>query len=142
MLLEKALTAFHSALEEATRERAPVLWSMTQNNLGTTLGELGRREGSQAHLEEAATALRAALEERPQDKMPLPWATTQMSLANVLSKLGEHERGTAHFEEAAAHYEAALVVFLSANAYHQAGICRYNLDMTLVQLARRIVRGV
>jgi hypothetical protein len=38
---------------------------MTQNNLGTTLTTLGKRESGTEHLERAVDALRAALEEYP-----------------------------------------------------------------------------
>ena len=49
--LEQAVVAYRTALEEYTRERAPLDWAMTQNNLGNALQTLGER------------AYRAALEE-------------------------------------------------------------------------------
>ncbi len=36
--LEEAVAAYRAALEEQTRERAPLDWAMTQNNLGNALG--------------------------------------------------------------------------------------------------------
>ena len=45
------------------RERVPLDWATTQNNLGTALRRLGERESGTARLEEAVAAYRAALEE-------------------------------------------------------------------------------
>ena len=57
-----AVAAFRSALEEYSRERVPLDWAMTQNNLGNALGALGERESGTARLKEAVAAFRAALE--------------------------------------------------------------------------------
>ena len=46
-----------------TRERVPLDWATTQNNLGTALQTLGERESGTARLEEAVAAYRAALKE-------------------------------------------------------------------------------
>ena len=59
--LLKAIAALRSALEERTRERVPLDWATTQNNLGTALPTLGQRESGTARLEEAVAAYRAAL---------------------------------------------------------------------------------
>ena len=42
--LEQAVTTYTEALKEYTRERVPLGWAMTQNNLGTALATLGGRE--------------------------------------------------------------------------------------------------
>ena len=60
--------------EEWTRERVPLDWAMTQNNLGNALATLGERESGTARLEEAVAAYRAALEERTRERVPLDWA--------------------------------------------------------------------
>jgi len=41
----EAVTAYHAALEEWTRERAPLDWAGTQNNLGNALMGLVRITG-------------------------------------------------------------------------------------------------
>ena len=61
--LEEAVAAYRAALEERTRERVPLQWATTQNNLGNALATLGERESGTARLEEAVAAYRAALEE-------------------------------------------------------------------------------
>jgi hypothetical protein len=43
-------------LKELTRERVPLDWAMTQNNLGNALLRLGGRESGTARLEEAVAA--------------------------------------------------------------------------------------
>ncbi len=84
--LEEAITAYRDALMEWTRERMPLGWAQTQNNLGSALQELGTRESGTAHLEEAATAYRNALLEITRERVPLGWAQTQNSL-NTAEKL-------------------------------------------------------
>jgi hypothetical protein len=56
--LEEAVAACRAALQERTRERVPLDWAMTQNNLGTALRTLGARESGTARLEEAVAAYR------------------------------------------------------------------------------------
>ena len=91
--LEEAVAAYRAALEEWTRERVPLDWATTQNNLGNALTRLGERESGTARLEEAVAAYRAALEERTRERVPLEWATTQNNLGNALhSARGAGER--------------------------------------------------
>jgi tetratricopeptide (TPR) repeat protein len=59
--LEEAVAALRGALQERTRERAPLDWAATQNNLGITLAGLGERESGTARLEEAVIAWEACL---------------------------------------------------------------------------------
>jgi tetratricopeptide (TPR) repeat protein len=106
--LRKSIETWHLVLEQRTRERVPLEWAMTQNNLGNTFEALGERESGTARLEEAVAAYRAALEEYPRERVPLEWAITQNNLGNALEALGERESGTARLEEAVATYRAAL----------------------------------
>ena len=46
--LEQAVEAYRAALEDRTRERVPLSWAATQNNLGNALSALGEREGGNA----------------------------------------------------------------------------------------------
>ncbi len=48
------------ALKECTRDRVPLDWAMTQNNLGIVLRTLGGRESDTARLNEAVAAFRNA----------------------------------------------------------------------------------
>jgi hypothetical protein len=49
-------------LKERTRERVPLDWAMTQNNLGNALQTLGERGSGTARLEEAVAAYRVCIE--------------------------------------------------------------------------------
>ena len=60
--LEEAVAAYRDALKEWTRERVPLDWATTQNNLGSALETLGERESGTARLEEAVAAYRDALQ--------------------------------------------------------------------------------
>jgi hypothetical protein len=81
--LLQAIAAFHATLQEYTRERVPLDWAMTQNNLGNTLAILGERESDTARLQEAVGAHRAALQEYTRERTPLDWAMTQNNLGNT-----------------------------------------------------------
>jgi tetratricopeptide (TPR) repeat protein len=59
--LEEAVAAYRAALEERSRERVPLQWATTQNNLGTALSTLGERESGTARLEEAISCWDACL---------------------------------------------------------------------------------
>ena len=91
--LEEAVAAYREALKERTRERVPLDWAMTQNNLGTALSNLGERESGTAKLEEAVAAYREALKERTRERVPLDWAMTQNNLGlALLAPWGARER--------------------------------------------------
>jgi hypothetical protein len=66
--LEQAVEAYRAALQERTRERAPLQWAATQNNLGNALRSLGERQAETdpalgcGTLRQARDAMRGALE--------------------------------------------------------------------------------
>ena len=107
--LASAIAFYKKALAIWTREKVPLDWAMTQNNLGLALSTLGGRESGTARLEEAVAAYRAALQERTRDKVPLQWAMTQNNLGTALGELGDRESSTARLEEAVAAFRAALL---------------------------------
>ncbi|MEO1249922.1 MAG: hypothetical protein AAFW76_08795, partial [Pseudomonadota bacterium] len=59
-----AIAINRQILAKFKRERVPLQWAATQNNLGNALATLGERETETARLEEAVGAYRLALEER------------------------------------------------------------------------------
>ena len=87
--LEDAVAAYREALKERTRERDPLEWSKTQNNLGAALTNLGELEKGTKHLEEAVAAYREALKERTRERDPLEWRMTQNNLVNALGILSK-----------------------------------------------------
>ena len=106
--LEEAIVSYRETLEHYTRERAPLDWAKTQNNLGNALRSLGERESGTERLEQAVAAYRQALQERTRERVPLDWAMTQNNLGNALLRLGERESGTERLEQAVAAYRQAL----------------------------------
>lgn len=60
--LEEAVTAFREALKERPRERVPLDWAATQNNLGNALATLGERTRDLVKPAEARKAIEGAFE--------------------------------------------------------------------------------
>jgi len=58
--LKAAIRAYRDLLGEYPRERVPLDWAMTQNNLGNALLGLGERESGIARLEEARSCIEKA----------------------------------------------------------------------------------
>jgi tetratricopeptide (TPR) repeat protein len=135
--LKEAVAAYRAALDEYTRDRAPLEWALTQMNLGNALQTLGEREGSAARLEEAVAAYRAALEVCTRERVPLHWAATQMNLGVVLRALGEQESTTTRLEEAVAAHRAALEEYTRDRAPLQWAMTQNNLGMALKTLGER-----
>ena len=103
-----AIERYHHILAITQRERVPLEWAETQNNLGVALWTLGERESGTGRLEEAVAAFRAGLEERTRERVPLEWAMTQNNLAIVLWTLHGRESGTGRLEEAVEAFRTAL----------------------------------
>ena len=106
--LEQAVAAYTEVLKERTRERVPLDWAATQNNLGAALATLGEREGRPERLEQAVAAYTEALKERTRERVPLKWAATQNNLGGALVRLGEREGRPERLEQAVAAYTEAL----------------------------------
>ena len=68
--LETSIARWRSLLEQTARDRVPLDWAGTQNNLGSALSTLGARESGTARLEQAVAAYRAALEEYTRERVP------------------------------------------------------------------------
>ncbi len=83
--LEEAIQLCRRALTLVSRERVPLDWAMTQNNLGNALRTLGGRESGTARLEQAVAAYRDALQERTRERVPLQWAMTQKTISAMRS---------------------------------------------------------
>jgi tetratricopeptide (TPR) repeat protein len=135
--LVEAIDRYKAALRQTPRDRVPLDWAMTQNNLGNALETLGERESGTARLEEAVAAYSLALEETTRDRVPLDWAMTQNNLGNALETLGERESGTARLEEAVATYCLALEELTRDRAPLGWAFARHGLGNALATLAER-----
>jgi tetratricopeptide (TPR) repeat protein len=120
-----------------TRERVPLDWAQTQNNLGNALLALGERESGTARLEEAVVAFRAAVTERTRERVPLDWAQTQMNLGRALETLGKRESRTARLGEAVAAWTACLEVTSTVLPPEWVRWVETRRDEALAEVARR-----
>ena len=83
--LVKAIETNQLALQELTRERAPLDWAKTQVDRGNVLERLSERESGTEHLQQAVEVYRLALQELPRERAPLDWAMTQVNLGSALA---------------------------------------------------------
>ena len=83
------MSAFRNALAERSREKVPMDWAMTQNNLGAALQSLGKRQEGNQLLDESVTAYENALQEITREKLPMSWAMTLANLGAVRMILAE-----------------------------------------------------
>jgi hypothetical protein len=72
-----------------TRDRVPLDWARTQNNLGAALATLGERESGTTRLEEAVLAYGAALEEMTRKRVPLDWAISLGNQGDAMKSIAE-----------------------------------------------------
>jgi hypothetical protein len=136
--LGQAITLYRDhALPLVSRERVPLDWAMTQNNLAVALATLGGHESGAARLEEAVIAYRQALEEYTRERAPLDWAMTQNNLAATLQTLGERESGTARLEEAVIAYRQALGEYIRERVPLRWATAQNNLANALAMLGGR-----
>ena len=118
------------------RERAPLAWARTQNNLGSALLHLGQRGDDEA-LRRAVATFEDALLESTRERAPLAWAATKNNLGNALEELGKRESGTARLQEAVAAYEDALLERTRERVPLAWAMTKNNLGNALLQLGER-----
>jgi tetratricopeptide (TPR) repeat protein len=135
--LRQAIPTYGRALELLSRERVPLDWAATQNDLGITLRTLGERESGTERLKEAVAAYRAALEERTRERVAFQWATSQNNLGNALRTLGQREDEIARLEEAVAVFRAALEELTRERVPFQWAMTQNNLGTALEKLSER-----
>ncbi len=85
--------AYRAALEEWTRERVPLDWAATQNNLGDALSTLGERERGTDRLTEAVNAYQAALDVFTPETASDYHDGTTANLNHVLGEIARRDLG-------------------------------------------------
>ena len=135
--LSESAASYRQVLSAWTRDRVPLNWAVTQNNLGNALEGLGERESGTVRLQEAVDAYRLALQERTRDRVPLEWAGTQNNLGNALARLGERESGTARLQEAVDAYRLALLEWTRDRVPLDWATTQNNLGAALGRLGER-----
>jgi tetratricopeptide (TPR) repeat protein len=131
--LEAEVAAYRDALKERTRERVPLEWAMTQNDLGNALSTLGSRENGTARLEEAVAAYRNALKERTRERVPLDWAASLGNQGVAMILLAERTKDATMAETACQQIEIALGAMRCSGPAPSAAYYESRLDQ-----ARRI----
>ena len=136
--LEEAVAAYREALKEWTRERVPLQWATTQNNLGLALTTLGERESGTARLDEAVAAYREALKEWTRERVPLAVGhDPEQPGHRAYERWGERESGTARLDEAVAAYRAALEERTRERVPLDWAMTQNNLGNALARLGER-----
>src|SRR5262249_52300493 len=125
--LEEAAAAHRNALMEWTRERVPLQWAQTQNNLGLALQTIAARESGTARLEEAITAHRNALMEWTRERVPLQWAASLGNQGVALMQLAERTKDAAMAETALQQIETAFETMREAGDAPSAARCEARL---------------
>jgi tetratricopeptide (TPR) repeat protein len=133
----RSIDAYTEVLQEYTRERVPLQWAMTQNNLGNALMRLGERENDPGRLLAAVAAYTEALQERARERVPLQWAMTQNNLGGVLMRLGERENDSGRLLAAVAAYTEALQEYTRERVPLRWAATQNNLGGVLMRLGER-----
>ena len=134
--LRRAIALYRDeVLPLAPRERVPLDWAITQNNLGNALSALGERKTDTARLKEAVAAYEEALKEFTRKREPLRWAGTQNNLGNALRALGESEDSTVWLRQALVAYHRALKEWTRQSAPLRWAGAQLNLSNVLSTIA-------
>jgi len=135
--LQDAIILYNKALSVWTRERFPVPWATTKNNLGNALKVLSDRQRSTSNHKEAIVAYRDALQEWTQQRAPVVWAMLHSNLGLAFQALGERETGTEGFKEAVISYRMALTEVTRERFPVGWAVIQLNLGVTLSLLGER-----
>ena len=90
------MAAYRAALEERTRERVPLDWASTQNNLGNALDGLGERESGTTRLEAAVAAWDDCLQVATSNWPPewVQYVSARRDEARAESRVGRRDSGS------------------------------------------------
>ena len=106
--LDKAVRAFHRALQYTPVETAPLEYATLQTHLGTTYWSLAQHTQSANHLHHAIAAYQEALQYSHPQRMPQAHAQLQNNLGIALWSLSRHERPAFLLKHAIDAYRNAL----------------------------------
>lgn len=106
--LNKAVRAFHHALQYAPVEAMPEEYAMLQTHLGTAYWSLAQHTQEATHLHRAIAAYQEALKQSQPQQAPSAYAQLQNNLGIALWSLSRHERPVFLLEQAIVAYRNAL----------------------------------
>ena len=136
--LAESIALNRKVQEENTRERVPLDWARTQNNLGKALrGSASGRPERQNSKRPSPPFATPSLKEWTRERVPLDWAMTQNNLGTALRLLGERESGTERLDEAVTVYRNALQVWTRERVPLQWAATQRSLGAALRVLGER-----
>ncbi len=113
-LYQVAAQTYQAALENQSREDAPVDWAITKKHLGAVLQALAERADDMETLGAAADAFRGALDVLTRAEFPREWAAAQNRLGQVLYRLDLRAGDREMLRDSLNAFQAALTVFTRA----------------------------
>jgi tetratricopeptide (TPR) repeat protein len=131
-----AIGAYDKALKVYTRDRYPMDYGRTQNNLGTAYSTLAEVEGKAENSKRGIGAYDKALKVYTRDRYPMQYGTTQYNLGNAYSTLAEVEGKAENSKRAIEAYDKALKVYTRDLYPMQYGMTQYNLGNAYSTLAK------
>jgi tetratricopeptide (TPR) repeat protein len=114
-LYERAIAAFHFALEEFTQGDSSSEWATAQYNLGTATQALGRQQGDSKLLKTSVDAYTNALLVWMREQAPDEWAFTMFQLGASFYEHGKLLRGNRTFQKSVVAFKNALTAFDADN---------------------------
>jgi tetratricopeptide (TPR) repeat protein len=109
-LLQQAIYAYRSVLEEYTREKSPADWAGAMKDLGLTQMNLGFLEDNIDLLKSAISSFDSALTLYASDTKSAEWMTTQTHRGNALVLIGDCHMKAAEPIDAVKSFKAAQTV--------------------------------
>ena len=129
--LSKAIQSYKDALLERTRERFPLDWAKTQNNLGLAYTNLASVRDKEVNLSKAIQSCKDALLELTHERFPLDWAMTQNNLGNAYGDLALVRDKEVNLSKAIQSYKDALHVYQESVFPFDFAMTQNNLGITL-----------
>ncbi len=107
---ERAIKTYREALKIRTKDRFPLDYASTQDNLGNALRKLGTKQKNNTYLMEAVEAHKKALTVWTKENNPWDWAMAKTNLGETLTRLGEQEGRIDYLKEAKESFLDALTI--------------------------------
>ncbi|HEX6374587.1 MAG TPA: tetratricopeptide repeat protein [Allosphingosinicella sp.] len=126
-----------TALPLVPREKYPVEWADTMNDLGFALHNLGHMLDSRSTLEDSLTAYREAIKVYEEVRQPGKVADTLINVANSQFRIAELDGRPNGIEEAVRTYRLAQRTITRARAPLAWAVIQGNIGVALTALAKR-----
>lgn len=109
--LDQSISSYKLALTHTSADRDPIVWSLTQNHLGTALKVKGEKAKDKDVLKEASKSYKAIADQLSRIEHPFDWALANINLGMVLYRLGVVSGEKAYYQEATKYLDEALTIY-------------------------------